>query len=226
LKTDALRFYFSFRSPYSWIGARLLRENVDHAKHAIEYTPFWDPDDRTFAMLKAMGGEFPYTPMSRQKHLYILQDIKRLTSKLGYKLAWPVDRDPWWELPHLGYLIARKQGKAMTYLDVVYRARWERGLDICACDNIAALAAEAGIDPAAVLAAPRHAAVREEGALALLRSYRDGVFGIPFYINGFQKFWGVDRFHDFLATLGSEPSLEPANEVRSAYGGDHPGGCG
>lgn len=238
MKPDSARFYFSFRSPYSWIGARLLQEHVDLSKYPVEYIPFWDPDERTLSMLRAKGADFHYIPMTRSKHLYILQDIKRLTSKLGYKLAWPVDRNPWWELPHLGYLVARKEGKELAYMNVVYRARWEHGVDICVPENLVALAAEAGVNTQAVLQAPDAPAFREEGALALYQAHRDGVFGIPFYIHGFEKFWGIDRFQDFLSSLTRRRSLEgsplqsvaeiPSHMVEEAepYDTGHPGGCG
>jgi 2-hydroxychromene-2-carboxylate isomerase len=241
MKSDRPRFYFSFRSPYSWIGARLLQERVDHTRTPVEYIPYWDPDERTQSLLKARGAGFIYTPMPRQKHLYLLQDIKRLASQLGYTLAWPVDRHPWWELPHLGYLVARRQGRERPYLNAVYRARWERGIDICVPENIGLAAADAGIDADAVVRAPADAAIREEGAVALQRAWRDGVFGIPFYINGVDKFWGIDRFDSFVSSLFREssdgrrqpqPDPEAAAPAATAqvdtepYDTGHPGGCG
>ena len=38
--------------------------------------------------------------MSREKHFYILKDIKRLATDLNYQQVWPVDRNGW-DLPHL-----------------------------------------------------------------------------------------------------------------------------
>jgi 2-hydroxychromene-2-carboxylate isomerase len=245
MKSDRARFYFSFRSPYSWIGARLAEERIDQEQHPVEYIPYWDPDERTQSMLASARAAFLYTPMPRQKHLYLLQDIKRIASRLGYTLAWPVDRDPWWELPHLGYFVARRHGRERPYLNAVYRARWERGLDICAPAQLAAIAAESGVDPDAVVHAPDEEAIREEGALALQLAWRDGVFGIPFYINGFEKFWGIDRFEDFRASLSRdgrtrEPLLRADATASGAaacaapalvddtepYDTGHPGGCG
>ena len=142
-----------------------------------------------------------YTNMSKVKHLYILQDIKRLTRKLGYQMAWPIDRDPWWDLPHLAYLHAHRLGKGHEFFWAVHRARWERAEDICSIVVLRQLADETGIDADELVSAPNDADIRTQGADALYRAYNDGVFGIPFFIHRFEKFWGVDRIEDFMTSL-------------------------
>ncbi len=196
------RFYFSFRSPFSWIASRLLEERLGpERRDSIEYIPYWEPDARTLATLKAMGGSFLYAQMSREKHLYILQDIKRLTQSLGLKHVWPIDQEPWWELPNLGYLAAAAAGKAPEFRAAAYRSRWEKGENIHELDTVRRIAEEVGVDPARVAAAPEDPEIRGQAAEALMRAYREGVFGIPFFICGFEKFWGVDRLEAFLAAL-------------------------
>lgn len=203
------RFYFSFRSPYSWLASRLLKDKygLDHTR--LEYIPSWEPDEITLQLLKERGGKVLYPSMSREKHLYILQDIKRMASHLGYSMTWPVDHQPWWELPNLAYLAARQQGRGREFFWSVYRARWEEGRDICSPEIIRALAKELDFDPDTIISAPENPALRQEGAEALLRCYRDGVFGVPFFILGYEKFWGVDRVDMFVAALNrSTPAAE------------------
>ncbi len=203
MKRNSPCFFFSFRSPYSWIAARLIEEQLSAERTQIEYIPFWEPDEQTLSLLQARGGEFLYIPMSRQKHRYILQDIRRLTTKLGYRMAWPVDRDPWWDLPHLAYLAARRDGKEMEFFWAVYRARWEEGRDICSSDTIRALATEVGLDPTSIVESPNDQTIRQKGVEALYRCYRDDVFGVPFFCNRHARYWGVDRFDEFVASLTS-----------------------
>lgn len=199
------RFYFSFRSPFSWIAARVLAERLTPEEQAeIEYIPFWEPDQRTLARLRELGGEFLYTQMSREKHLYILQDIKRMTRSLGYQHVWPIDESPWWELPNLAYLAARRDGKADELRSAVYRARWEEGENIHDMAVIRRVAADIGLDPDRIAGAPEDPEIGEEAAQALLRSYKDGVFGIPFFVLGFERFWGLDRLAPFVAALRGE----------------------
>jgi 2-hydroxychromene-2-carboxylate isomerase len=203
VKRKCPRFYFSFRSPYSWIGARLLEEKVETNCYGIDYIPSWEPDEQTSTLLEERGGEILYTSMSKQKHLYILQDIKRLTSKLGYKMAWPIDRNPWWDLPHLAYLAAQQYGKGHSFFWAVYRTRWEEGQDICSVHTIRRLAEEVGLAPDAIIGAVEEPIIRQMGAELLYQAYKDGVFGFPFFIssNSREKFWGIDRLEDFISSL-------------------------
>ena len=102
MKRRQPKFYFSFRSPYSWMGAKLLEERLGAETQSIQYVPFFEPDETSTALLLERGERFVYTPMTREKHLYILQDVKRLTHKFGYSMTWPIDREPHWEVSHLG----------------------------------------------------------------------------------------------------------------------------
>lgn len=201
MKRRTPRFYFAFRSPYSWIASRLLKERYAIAFDRIEYIPYWEPDARTDELLRARGGKHLYHPMSKAKHLYILQDVKRLTTKLGYRLAWPIDQEPWWELPHLAYLAARRAGKGQAFIEAIYAARWERGENICAAEVVRCVAGEVGLDAEALLAAPDDESIRVEGVDALHTAYQNDVFGVPFFTLGYEKFWGVDRVEDFVAAL-------------------------
>ena len=202
MRKGATKYYFSFRSPYSWIAAHRLRERLDTWETSIYRIPFWEPDPITLGLLKDRGGEIIYQPMSRAKHLYILQDIKRLTGKLGYNIAWPIDKEnAWWDLPHLAYLSACRKGKGEEFFWAVSRYRWELGKNICSEMVIAEIAGEIGLDPTATVNAPEDDQLRAEGAEALYQCYRDDVFGVPFFMNGYQKFWGVDRVDDFIDSI-------------------------
>jgi 2-hydroxychromene-2-carboxylate isomerase len=114
----------------------------------------------------------------------------------------------------------------------VYRARWQEGLDICDQDVVAGLAREVGLDPDRLVGAVDDPAVREKGLEALLSVCREGVFGVPYFVNRFERFWGVDRLGAFLASLPDEsrsedeqPELAFAGQLRETDTG-HAGGCG
>jgi 2-hydroxychromene-2-carboxylate isomerase len=202
------RLYFSFRSPYSWLAVRRLREVVPDLSTALECFPYWDPDERTSAALAARGGEFHYVQMSRAKHLYMLMDTKRVAQRHGIEMAWPVDLDPWWELPHLAWLRARREGREWEFYDAVTQARWGRGENICEPEAVSAAARTAGLDPAAVLAAADDADIRDEAADCLYQAYLDDIFGIPYLKWGRHRFWGLDRVDAFLDVW--LPSLQGA----------------
>lgn len=216
------RFYFSFRSPYSWVAHKLLTERVSPPLEKLEYIPYWEPDEATLSLLNQKGGRFLYMPMSRQKHLYILQDIKRIARALGFSITWPIDdKKPWWELPHLAYLKARSQGRASEFMQAVYRSRWERGENICHAETLIRIARDIDLDPQLVTVASLDAAIREEGAAALCQAEEDGVFGVPFFISGREKFWGIDRLNGFVKTFKHVNSSVPTFGIQEWYSEAH-----
>lgn len=225
------RWYFSLRSPYSWFAYRDLTERYPDVADAIEWIPFWEPDAETERLLAEDGITLPIVPMSRAKNFYILQDTRRLAVARGLTMTWPVDRDPRWEVAHLGYLVADAAGRGREYVDAVYRARWELGEDISERDTIAAVAAGIGLDGDTVAAAPDDPELRRQGVDCLIRSYRDGLFGVPFFLHGREKFFGVDRLRAFVAASRGEEQEHPVDQ---SWLGDlielpelvHPGGDG
>lgn len=195
------RWYFSFRSPYSWMAYRDLVDRYPDVADQIDWLPFWEPDDDAQAQLDNSGHQLPYVEMSREKYLYILQDARRLSRERDLTMVWPVDREPHWAVSHLAYLVAEEHGLGRQFVDRVYRARWEEGLDISDPQVVAAAGAGLGIDPALLAGAHEDAAVRRRGMEVLNQVHRDGVFGVPYFIDGFEKFWGVDRLPGFIASV-------------------------
>lgn len=157
------RFYFSLRSPYSWLAYRDLLEHHPRTAAALEWVPFFEPDELSAKMLAEAGGAFPYTPMSAEKHRYILQDVRRLAAARGLSFSWPVDRDPVWEVPHLGYLAAARHGRGPEYIALAARARWELGQDVCDRRTIAGFGAELGLDAEELAGASDDPELRAEG---------------------------------------------------------------
>lgn len=232
-RARAPRLYFSFRSPYSWMAVTRLLRLIPDAHQRIEFVPFWDPDPVTAAALRAAGAGFHYTPMSKSKHLYILHDTRRQAAKLGLRMSWPVDDQPWWELPHLGWLLARRLGRAAEFYAAVVAARWERGVDVCQPPVLGRLADPLGIDGDRLVAAPDQPDLRAEGVACLAAAYHDDIFGIPYFRVGRHRFWGLDRLDDFLAELPAGRPLGSGEPVPAGLadrvGGfdtDTAGGCG
>ncbi|HET6743191.1 MAG TPA: DsbA family protein, partial [Kribbella sp.] len=183
------RMHFSFRSPYSWMASIKLRRRVPDAFSRLELIPYWDPDQRTRAQLEARDAEFHYAGMSKAKHLYILHDTRAQARRLGLAIHWPVDIDPWWELPHLAWWLCRRQGRGEQFFDALMAARWERGENICERPVIEDVCARLGWDAGELVAAPDSDELRHEAVEALVRAYHDDIFGIPYFRTGHHRFW-------------------------------------
>ncbi|MCC2274666.1 2-hydroxychromene-2-carboxylate isomerase [Streptomyces sp. ET3-23] len=228
------RFYFSLRSPYSWLAYQELTAHHPELVGSLEWVPFFEPDAESSRMLEERGGRFPYSEMSRAKNMYVLQDIGRITKSRGVTVNWPVDKAPVWEVPHLGYLVAAREGRGHDYIAAVYRARFGEGRNICDPAVIADIGTALGIDPGVISTAKDDPELRAQGVDVLMDVCKDGVFGVPFFVHGFTRFWGLDRLDAFVEHLHSKalPAASvpgPVNGVvgigRSADDG-HAGGCG
>lgn len=238
MRTPTPRLYFSFRSPFSWMAVDLLRRRVPDFLARVDMVPFWDPDAETAAALDAAGAGTHYVPMSKAKHLYVLQDTRRAAERLGLRMRWPVDVDPWWEVPHLAWLGARRMGLAEPFYDAVIGSRWTQGEDVCRPSVIARLAQQVGADPARLSGAAQDAELRGEGVRCLTEAWHDDVFGIPYLRFGRHRFWGLDRVEHFLdlyrptldrAPTPPDPPAPPPLAARPptcAYDRDTAGGCG
>ncbi|MGH8877770.1 MAG: 2-hydroxychromene-2-carboxylate isomerase [Stackebrandtia sp.] len=235
-RTRPSKFYFSLRSPYSWLAWRDLLSQFPDVAEEVEWRPFWEPDRLSLDLLTEAGGDFVYTPMSREKHLYILQDVRRLAAERGLTVAWPADRAPVWEVPHLAYLAAGKHGRGREFIAAAYEARWEHGEDICSPAIVADIAGTIGLDPEELATAAESPALRAEGVGRLRDIDADGVFGVPFFVHGYAKYWGMDRLPRFAAAVREQAASRPsvmtlADGALIEAGGrttdwGHEGGCG
>ena len=195
-KPYRLTFYFGLRSPYAWLAHRLISDQLPLSAQAeIEHIPFWDPEPATLQALRTAGGEFLFRPMSRDRHLYILGDLKRLVARLGYRLKWPVDTPGQnWELPHLACLAAQREGCDTKLRNRLFAARWKEGRNICDARVLAAESADLSLGELGVL--------RGDAVQTLRRCYQVGVFGLPYFAVGRERFWGVDRLPFALREAG------------------------
>jgi 2-hydroxychromene-2-carboxylate isomerase len=207
------RFYFSFHSPFSWMASHQVERRLPDAHEVLEYIPYFEPDEQTWEVLHARNIDMHYTSMSKAKHLYILQDTKRLSAKYGLSMKWPVDVDPWWVLPHHAYLAARRIGRGRDLYWALSEARWERGENICEVDVVRRIADSIGLDGDTLAKAPYNQDLRDEGIDALDKAYMDDVFGVPFFKMGPNRYWGLDRVDVFLDAFEKSRADAAAKEA-------------
>ncbi|MEC3979485.1 2-hydroxychromene-2-carboxylate isomerase [Amycolatopsis sp. H20-H5] len=232
------RWYFSLRSPYSWFAYRDMSLTNPEMLDAVEWLPFWEPDEWTARLLAEQGVTLPIVPMSRAKNFYILQDTRRLATARGLtEITWPIDREPCWEVAHLAWLAAADEGRGQEFVAAASRARWQEGKNISEPAVIAGIAAELGLDADRLSTAAQDEGLRERGAALLAESAHDGLFGVPFFINGREKFWGVDRVDAFVRAFRETHAPATPAELDQDFAGNpgllaagadqgHAGGCG
>lgn len=184
-------YFLALQSPYVYLAGRRPAEIA--AKHGAKLV--YRPVD-VAQLFPRTGGK-----MRDERHPsrndYAAQDRARQAQKLGLVLdAAPLFRaaNP---APAAYALIAAQAaggGDLAGFVQAMGRALWAEGRDFSEDEVIRAALAANGFDPAVadrgMLMAAETYAANLEAAVA------KGVFGVPFFVVGDQKFWGQDRLDD------------------------------
>ena len=184
-------YFLALQSPYVYLAGRRPWEIA--AKHGLDLV--LKPVD--VAQLFPRTGGKVRDERHPARNAYAAQDRARQARKLGL----PLDPAPLYRsanpAPAAYALIAAQQaggGDLATYVQAISRAVWAKGRDFSEDAVIHAALTEAGFDPKVadrgmLMAAETYGANLEE---AVSR----GVFGVPFFVVGEEKFWGQDRLED------------------------------
>ena len=178
---DAVRFYFAYNSPYSFLANTRIERMLAPLGATIEYKPVYQPRNA------AAADEYMKSPKFR----YVFEDVVRFADAYGIRLRPGPFTDT--RRACLGFLHADGRGRGKAYHARVYDARFLEEADIGQDATLARIAEQAGLDRAQFLAALDDPAT----AAALEKSNRDaeadGAFGFPFFVWSGKHFWGNDR---------------------------------
>lgn len=176
-----IRVYHSFRSPYSRLGLHL----IDRAGLKVTLIPFTGPAD-----------DVPFSDASQNKlkMSYFMQDVPRMTMRLGLPISAPNPFDVDFAPSYKAAVAADIDGFGMAFALAVSDARWGEGKNIAELETLKACAEKIGWSAAAVETAQSDVSVgktlKEQRALI----EEDKVFGVPFAVMNGAKYWGHDRF--------------------------------
>ena len=95
-----------------------------------------------------------------------------------------------------GAVAAQALGCFKPYVEAVYAAMWEQGLDMADDAQIAAVLAGAGLDGAALLAASQSPEVKARLLANTEQAHARGAFGSPTFFVGDEIYFGKDRLRE------------------------------
>jgi 2-hydroxychromene-2-carboxylate isomerase len=184
-----LEFFFSFRSPYSYLAAPRA---------------FALPD--RFAVAVAFRGVIPMAmrgqSVPRAKSLHTLRDVAREATRLGM----PFGRihDPLGDGAMRCLLVAEHAidaGREREFVVSASRAIWSEAVDVSRDDGLRSVCRRAGLSWAAC-----DAALQDPALLARVEASTDalaelGQWGVPVFVFGTERFWGQDRIEDLEVAL-------------------------
>ena len=190
-------YFFTPMSPWVYLAGDRLERVAERQGAAVRYVLLDAP-----ALFPRTGGQV-LAERHESRKAYRLQELARWSKRLGMKLDlqpffFPVNPAP------ASYAIIAAQaaggGDLGALVRAFPRAVWAEGRNIAEDEVVKAILAENGFDPAVAdrgmfMAADVYVRNLDE---AVAR----GVFGVPFYVVGEEKFWGQDRLdllEDYLA---------------------------
>lgn len=199
-----LDFYFSFRSPYSYLALPRVIGLAEHYGLDLHFRP---------VLPMVMRG----LPVPREKRMYILLDAAREAERLAIpfgRVCDPVGRGV--ERCMALFPAAQAAGRAGDYLLTVARGIWSEGADVSKDSVLCQLVTQAGLDWSTL-----EAELRNTEWQALASDNRDalnnlGLWGVPVLHlttpRSHCAAWGQDRLwalEDALADVLSSPASPP-----------------
>lgn len=184
-------YFFAPMSPFTYLaGARLEAVAARHGA-TIRYIPIDAP-----ALFPRTGGQV-LAERHESRKAYRLQELRRGAAKQGVPILMPAPHFPVNPAPASYAIIAAAKaggGDLAGLVQAFPRAVWAEGRNIAEDEVVKDLLAAHGFDPAV---ADRYMlAAAETYANNLEEAVSRGVFGVPFYIVGDERFWGQDRLDD------------------------------
>ena len=192
-------YFFATISPFVYLaGGRLEAVAAKHGA-TIRYIPLDGP-----ALFPRTGGQM-LADRHESRKAYRLQELARWSKRLGVKLDlkpahFPVNPAP----ASYAILAAIKAGGGdlAGLVQAFPRAVWAEGRNVSEDAVVEAILTAHGFDPA--IADKYMMSAADTYGANLEEAVRRGVFGVPFYIVGEERFWGQDRLDDLDLHLGGK----------------------
>lgn len=180
-------YYFTLISPWCYLAGNRLEQSAARHGATIRYLPV-DPG----ALFARTGGKM-LAERHESRQAYRLQELRRWSQVLGLPLDLKPAHFPTNPAPAAYAVIAAQAagGDVAGLVQSFLRAVWAEGRNIAEDSVIRDLLSRHGFDPG--LADKGLFAGAETYGRNLEQAVAAGVFGMPFYVVGEDRFWGQDR---------------------------------
>jgi len=194
-----ISIWSDFVCPYCFLAEGPL----DEATRGLDVRVNWMPFELRPYPKPTLRPEGEYLQTVWRRSVY------PLAAELGVDIRLPdVSPQPYSRLAHDGLLFAKEHGKAADYVDAVFRAFFQRSLDIGDPSVLQSVAEEVGLEGAAFAAAledGRYAA-DHQASLALARQL--GIRAVPTIIVGDERVVGMPELESLRRLLARRSSAE------------------
>ena len=189
-----LELFFDLASPYSYLAATQMPELARRTGATVVWRPMV-----LGAVFKACGNDMPAKVANKGR--WMGQDLQRWATHYGV---------PWHFSSHFPLntvkamrLVLVDDAKAEAVALAAFRSLWADDRNITEEAELRRIAAAAGLDPDAALAAIEDARIKDRLRANTDEAIARGAFGAPTMFVDDQLFWGNDRLQFVEAALTS-----------------------
>ena len=182
----SFEFYFDFASPYTFLAHKQIRKIEKENSIKIKYMPIL-----LGAILKSSGIKANVDIPIKGK--YMIKDCKLCAEKLNIEFKF----NNYFPIITLNLmrcvLVAEKKGFAQNFINQVFDAIWEDGLNLNDKSIVEKLLKNMDINPKTFLMEAIKTEIKDDLKVRTDNAFQKGVFGAPTFIVNSKIFWGQDR---------------------------------
>jgi 2-hydroxychromene-2-carboxylate isomerase len=197
-----VEFHYDFGSPNAYLSHRVLPGIAERTGVKIHYVPV------------LLGGIFKSTnnrsPMEQFADVLNKQEYQAKET-LRFLMRHDITelvRNPHFPVNTIsmmrGAVFAQGKEWEAQYIDVLFKAMWERGLNMADPEQIGSVLTEAGLPVAEILAAISEPDVKQELIDNTANSVARGNFGSPSFFVNEELFFGKDKLRDLEEEIVSK----------------------
>ena len=192
-------YYFSFSSPWAYIGHRAFREIVESYNLKVNHKPVVLVD------LFSETGGLPLVKRHPVRQRYRMVELQRWRDKRGLKFHLQPANWPFNARLADGVVIAAIEAglDPDRYLARGFAAVWEDQLSLADPATVAKLADESGLPGKELVERSEQEAIGEAYEQNRQNALANDVFGSPAYVLDGEVFWGQDRIELLADALKS-----------------------
>jgi 2-hydroxychromene-2-carboxylate isomerase len=192
-----IEFYFDFLSPYSYVAWTWVRRQ----EYNFEFIPVSIPS--IVAHYETKG-----PAQIKPKRNYLFKDLLRFTKLNNIPFTTPKNL-PFNALYALRLALATvSQSEQKRLIDVIFRAGWEKGLDIGDDVVLREILSKEDFSVDELFSKMETKEARVELKKNIERALSNGVFGVPTFIVDGELFWGNDSINYLEMFIKNEDPLD------------------
>ena len=179
-------FYFDFVSPYSFLAHKEIIKIEKKNSVKIKYKPILLGGLHNLHGIKA-----PAFIPAKAKHM--IRDCKLIAEKNKIKFKF----NSYFPIRSLnlmrGVLIAEEDNYKSYYIDSIFNAIWQDGLNMNDENIIQKILKNLNVNPKTFLLRSASSSIKDSLRKKTSEAYEKGIFGAPSFVSNNKIFWGQDR---------------------------------